>query len=86
LAEIWAYIAQDKRKAADRFMAEFKKKFDLLTKFPEIGAHRDQLAESLRGLSYGRYMIYYIPTETEIVIVRVLHAGRDAAAIFGQGA
>jgi plasmid stabilization system protein ParE len=29
-------------------------------------------------------MIYYIPKDTEIVIVRVIHGARDARAIFGD--
>jgi plasmid stabilization system protein ParE len=35
----------------------------------------------LRVTFHGAYAIYDQPTETEIVIVRVLHGARDAAAI-----
>jgi toxin ParE1/3/4 len=31
------------------------------------------------------YAIYYLPADLELVIVRVLHGARDAAAIADQG-
>ncbi len=34
---------------------------------------------------HGNYAIYYVATATEVVIVRVLHGARDAAAIAEQG-
>ncbi len=49
-----------------------------------MGKRREQLAASLRGLPHGRYMIYYLAADARIVIVRVLHSARDAAAIFGE--
>jgi plasmid stabilization system protein ParE len=67
-----------------------EQKFKLLTKFPEMGGRREQLAAGLRGLSYGRYVIYYIyyiadlATDANLIIVRVLHSARDAVAIFGE--
>ena len=67
-------------------MAELEQKFNLLTKFPDMGKRREQLAPGLRGSPHGRYMIYYLAGEARIVIVRVLHSARDAAAIFGQEA
>lgn len=49
-----------------------------------MGKRREQLAAGLRGLSHSRYIIYYLPTGTNLIIVRVLHTARDAAAIFGK--
>jgi toxin ParE1/3/4 len=63
---------------------ELYEKIRLLADFPEIGARRELLAPNLRGLSHGRYMIYYFAKDTEIVIVRVVHGARDARAIFGE--
>ncbi len=65
-------------------MAELEQKFKLLTKFPDMGKRREQLAAGLRGLPHGRYMIYYLTTDATLTIVRVLHGARDAAAIFGE--
>jgi len=33
----------------------------------------------------GNYAIYYTVSETELVIVRVLHGARDAAALAERG-
>ena len=50
LAEIWAFIAEDSRAQADRFVGELAQKFNRLTKFPEMGKRREQLAAGLRGV------------------------------------
>lgn len=33
----------------------------------------------------GAYALYYLVGDTELVLVRVLHGARDAAAMAGQG-
>jgi len=38
----------------------------------------------VRAIVHRTYAIYYHATDTEIVIVRVIHGARDAAAAFGQ--
>lgn len=52
---------------------------------PFLGPLRDQLAPSLRAVFHGRYAIYYVPHADELVIVRVIHSARDAAAIAEHG-
>jgi plasmid stabilization system protein ParE len=39
---------------------------------------------AFRALPYRRYVIYYHIEPDAVVIVRVLHAARDARAIFGS--
>jgi toxin ParE1/3/4 len=56
-----------------------------LQDFPLSGSERHQLAPDLRVTFHGGYAVYYLPTESEIVIVRVLHGARDAAAIADTG-
>jgi toxin ParE1/3/4 len=70
------------REPADALIAEFQQKFDLLTDFPEIGPKRDYLAPGLRALTHGRYVIYYMATDSVLYIVRVLHGSRDARTLF----
>ena len=52
---------------------------------PLLGTARDQLAPGLRVTFHRRYAIYYVPREDELVIVRVIHTARDAAALAEQG-
>jgi toxin ParE1/3/4 len=39
----------------------------------------------LRVTFEGSYAIYYVASTTEIVLVRVLHGARDAAALAERG-
>jgi plasmid stabilization system protein ParE len=50
-----------------------------------IGSPRDQFAAGLRAIFKTPYVIYYVPTARELIIVRVLHSARDATAIADQG-
>ena len=49
---------------------------------PGIGAPRDYLEAGLRAVFHKRYVIYYQTTDTEIIIVRVVHGSRDITKIF----
>ncbi len=57
----------------------------MLLHSPLIGPKREQFAPGLRVTFHGKYAIYYIPTETELVIVRVLHGARDVVAFAERG-
>ena len=85
LAEIWAYIAEDSEEAASRLIHKIIATLARAQDFPMSGASRDQLARGLRVLFQGNYALYYVFTETEVILVRVLHGARDAAAIAEQG-
>ena len=52
---------------------------------PLIGPRREQFGPGLRVTFHAPYAIYYLPTEQALIIVRVLHGARDAAAIAEQG-
>ena len=84
LVDIWLYIAQDNFEAADRFIDQIEKKFLLLASAPEAGVKRDKIAAGLRSFQVGDYLIFYMPTEGGIVIVRVLSGYRDIEKLFGQ--
>jgi toxin ParE1/3/4 len=43
-------------------------------------------APGLRVSFHSSYALYYSHTATELVIVRVLHGARDAAALADRGA
>jgi toxin ParE1/3/4 len=46
---------------------------------------REHFAPGLRVSFSGNYAIYYVHDERELVIVRVLHGARDAAALAEHG-
>ena len=53
--------------------------------FPLSGAPRGQLAPDLRAVFAGNYAVYYLAKDAEVILVRVLHSARDAAAIAERG-
>jgi toxin ParE1/3/4 len=70
--------------AANAFIHELESKFEPLCHAPEMGEARDYLQTGMRAFPYRKYVIYYAPTDDELIIVRVLHGARDARAIFGR--
>jgi toxin ParE1/3/4 len=49
------------------------------------GPAREHFAPGLRVAFSGNHAMYYVHDEAELVIVRVLHGARDAAALADQG-
>ncbi|MDR3557172.1 MAG: type II toxin-antitoxin system RelE/ParE family toxin [Syntrophobacteraceae bacterium] len=82
LDEIWLYIALDSPDNADDFLDDFEKHCQALAQFPFIGANRDGLIPGLRSLAVGSYLIFYLPIEGGIDVVRVLHGMRDIDVLF----
>ena len=73
------------RKEARRLIAKIESAGERLLKFPLSGTAREQFGAGLRVTFQDNYAVYYIVTETEIILVRVLHGARDAAAIAERG-
>jgi toxin ParE1/3/4 len=56
-----------------------------LLEFPLSGSSRERFAPGLYVIFEGNYGVYYTASETELVLIRVLHSARDAAAIAERG-
>ena len=82
LLEIWDYIADDSETRADAFITRFDEKFRLLAERSGLGRSRDELAEGVRSLPVGRYIIFFRPIPNGVEIVRVLHSARDLNTSF----
>lgn len=85
LDEIWVYIARESgsEDAATRVLERIAEKFALFARFPFIG--RETAAErhpDVRTFLADGYVIFYRPAGSEIRILRVIHARRDAMAEF----
>ena len=52
-----------------------------LLEHPFIGPSRSRLSANLRLAVFRRYAVYYVPGDSEVLIVRVLHGHRDIDAI-----
>ena len=77
LIEIWTAIAVDEPSAADRLLDRIEQACALLASHPHAGKQRDDLAPGLRFYPVGNYLVFYVPREDGIAIVRVLHGARD---------
>jgi toxin ParE1/3/4 len=82
ILEIWNYIADDSLAAADRWVDRIDKQFRVLATQPMMGRVRDELAPGVRSFPFGRYVIFYMPLDDRIDVVRVLHGARDIDAVF----
>jgi toxin ParE1/3/4 len=47
-----------------------------------MGRARNELAADVRSFPVGRYVVFYVPIDAGIDVVRVLHSARDVDAIF----
>jgi len=65
--------------------SEIEAAFDPVRRFPLAAPRRDQLAPGLHVTFHGAYAIYYRPLADAVIIVRVLHGARDAAAPAERG-
>ena len=76
LKGIVRYIAADNPAAARRFRDELYNKLALLAENSSIGSERPDLAQDVRYLPFGNYLIFYLPEDDGITVVRVLHGAR----------
>ena len=80
--EIWDYIADDGIAAADHWVDRLDKQFQVLAMQPMMGRARDELEPGVRSFPFGRYVVFYLPLDGGIDVVRVLHGARDIDAAF----
>ena len=82
ILEIWDYIADDSLAAADRWVDRVDEQFRMLAAQPMMGRAREELAPGVRSFPFGRYVVFYMPLNDGIDVVRVLHGARDIDAVF----
>ena len=78
------FIAADAPEVATRFVRQLEDACTSLLTHPLLGPARDQLAPGLRVHFHRDYAIYYVPTEREIIVIRVLHGRRDRTPLRGR--
>ena len=70
--------------AADQLIDKLKETFDLMATQPLMGRARPELAPALRSFTHGRYVIFYLPIEDGVNLVRILDGRQDLDAIFEE--
>jgi toxin ParE1/3/4 len=90
IEEIALAIGRQNVGAAMRFYDAVWDAFEKLGAMPGIGAAREIANDRLEDLrcwpirSFENYLIFYIPIERGIDVVRVLHGARDVDAILAR--
>jgi toxin ParE1/3/4 len=84
LKDIKDFIAQDSLDRAEQFVKMIAERFQALANFPGMGRSYNTLAENLRGLPIGNYIIFYRATEQSLSIERILSGYRDLDTMFSE--
>lgn len=84
LESIGDYIAQDNPRRALTFLAELRVQCAKIASSPLGYRARPELAENLRSCAHGRYVIFFQPGKTDVLIVRVLHGAQDVPTQFRE--
>ncbi len=82
LDEISQYFMLNNVEAGEKLFKEFNRRFQNLTKFPEMGRPYNHLQPGMRGLSVKKYIIFYRISATELEIVRIVDGKRNLKNLF----
>ena len=82
LDEIRAFIAEDDPNAASTFLRSIEERCAVLAENRMLGRLRPDLAQGLRSFPVRNYIIFYVPVDDGIQIVRVLSGFRDVEGLF----
>ena len=84
LKEITRFIARNNLGVARQFKDKIRQQCNLLANFHNMGRRRDELSSSLRSFPLDDYLIFYIPIEDGIEVVRVISGYRDLDTLFDE--
>jgi toxin ParE1/3/4 len=68
---------------ARRYQDGLQAGFQILADNPLLGQNADYLAPNLRCIEHQSHVIYYMPQEHGVLIVRILHASMEATGHLG---
>ena len=72
------YIAENGGEArAERYLRKFNDTVSYLAQHPLMGRARSELGEGIRGFPFDEYVIFYVPIEDGVDLVRVIHSKLD---------
>jgi toxin ParE1/3/4 len=83
-------IEQDAEVAAERFLAAIRLGVEYVFRRPGTGARKAMKDSSLKGLrswpvkGFPAMRIYYLVSEDEVLVIRVLHGKRDIDLVLGD--
>ena len=88
LQEAGCYLRQRNPEAGFRFTTSARKTCEFLSENPFLGRARPEFGvDGMRSWpveGFRRYLIFYVPSDTHLRVLRVLHGNRDLLAEFNQ--
>jgi toxin ParE1/3/4 len=84
LAEIIEYLQRNNPSAAEQYAKAFAEKGQALSRFPEIGRSRPEIAPELRSTLVKPFVIFYRIKDDVVQILRILHGKRDLRRILQE--
>lgn len=66
------------------YRKQFDSAFSQLARFPGIGQLHPEIGPGIRVYRVGRHLLIYLPSDTELEIVRIVHVQRDLEAGLGE--
>jgi toxin ParE1/3/4 len=78
----FAYLLERNPPAAQKLKLRIAKSLQLIIARPLLGRSRNTLHPKLRSYVIQPYVLFYVPTEDGIRIVRFLHGSRDIETMF----
>jgi toxin ParE1/3/4 len=76
------YIARDNPARALSFADELRHRCEQITGAPTAAPLRPDIADGIRLVPFGRYLILYSIASNHVLIERIMHGARDIPARF----
>ena len=74
---IYHYIAESSPQNAANVLRLFDEKLFMLAHNNHLGRPRPELASDLRCWNVHRFVLFYLPIDDGIILIRVLHSSMD---------
>ena len=79
---IAAFIARDNPRRALSFVEELQARCEQLVRFPLAAPLRPEIADGIRAVPFGHYLILYSVMGEQLIVERILHGARDIVRLF----
>lgn len=86
LEAIGDYIALDSPHNALTFIAGLREHCERIGHDPLVYTARPELGKDLRSCPHDNYVIFFRPSDGDVLIVRILHGSRDLMPLLGESA
>jgi toxin ParE1/3/4 len=81
LEEILEWLHEHSPAVAERLPTALDAKCKLLASQPMTGRARDELRAGLRSVVVEYYVVYFVVTDDEVQIRRIVHGSRDTKSV-----